>query len=86
MSGQGVLAIIPARSGSKSLLDKNIRMIAGKPLLAWSIEHALACRHITRIVVSTDSERYARLRASTVPKHPSVVWTSSGASGRSSST
>lgn len=54
-----VLAIIPARSGSKSVVDKNIRMIDGKPMIAYSIEHALGSRYITRTIVSTDSEKYA---------------------------
>ena len=54
-----VLAIIPARSGSKSVIDKNIRDVAGKPMLAWSVEHAKASKRITRVIVSTDSERYA---------------------------
>lgn len=56
-----VLAIIPARSGSKSVVHKNIRLLLGKPLMAYSIEHALACRHINRVVVSTDSELYAEI-------------------------
>lgn len=55
-----VLAVIPARSGSKSVLDKNIRPLNGKPLLAYSIEHALACPLIDRVIVSTDSEEYAQ--------------------------
>lgn len=54
-----ILALIPARSGSKSVPEKNIRTVAGKPMLAHSIEHARACKHISRCVVSTDSERYA---------------------------
>jgi len=54
-----ILALIPARSGSKSVRDKNIRVIAGKPLLAYSIESALASRLIGRIIVSTDSPQYA---------------------------
>lgn len=54
-----VLALIPARSGSKSIPDKNVRPFAGKPLLAHSIDHALAARWIGRVIVSTDSERYA---------------------------
>lgn len=54
-----VLAIIPARSGSKSVIDKNIRDVAGKPMLAWSIEHALASRRVNRVIVSTDSAKYA---------------------------
>lgn len=58
--GQGdVLAIIPARSGSKSVVDKNIRIIAGKPMIAYSIEHGLKAECIDRVIVSTDSEKYA---------------------------
>ena len=55
-----VYAFIPARSGSKGLTDKNIRPIAGHPLLAYSIAfgHALG---IDRVIVSTDSERYANI-------------------------
>lgn len=54
-----IAAIIPARSGSKSVPDKNIRQMAGKPMLAYSIEHAKQSRYINRIIVSTDSEKYA---------------------------
>lgn len=54
-----VLAIIPARSGSKSVIDKNIRPIAGKPMIAYSIEHGLKAECIDRVIVSTDSEKYA---------------------------
>lgn len=54
-----VLALIPARSGSKSLPDKNVRELAGKPLIAHSICHALAARRVDRVIVSTDSARYA---------------------------
>ena len=54
-----VLALIPARSGSKSVTDKNIREVAGKPLLAWSVEHARQSSRINRVIVSTDSEKYA---------------------------
>ena len=56
-----VLALIPARSGSKSVTDKNIREVAGRPMLAWSVEHALASERITRVIVSTDSEKYAEI-------------------------
>lgn len=59
-----VLAVTPARSGSKSVRDKNIRLLAGKPLLAHSIEHALASGKITRTIVSTDSARYAEIARS----------------------
>lgn len=56
-----ILALIPARSGSKSVPHKNIREINGKPMLAYSIEHAQNSGYITRIIVSTDSEEYARI-------------------------
>lgn len=54
-----VLAIIPARSGSKSVKDKNIRLMNGKPMIAYSIEHALSSKLINRVIVSTDSPVYA---------------------------
>ena len=54
-----VLALIPARGGSKSIPRKNLLMLAGKPLIAYSIEQALASRHITRTIVSTDDEEIA---------------------------
>lgn len=60
-SPNAILALIPARSGSKSVPDKNIRPFAGKPMIAHSIEHALAARSVDRIIVSTDSERYAEI-------------------------
>jgi CMP-N-acetylneuraminic acid synthetase len=56
-----ILAIIPARSGSKSVKDKNIREINGKPMIAYSIEHAKASKLINRVIVSTDSEEYATI-------------------------
>lgn len=49
------LAVIPARGGSKGLPGKNIKMLNGKPLLAWSIESALESELVDRVVVSTDS-------------------------------
>ncbi|MDB2469180.1 acylneuraminate cytidylyltransferase family protein [Alphaproteobacteria bacterium] len=56
-----IVAIIPARSGSKSVIDKNIKDLAGYPLIAYSIAAALMSRHISRIVVSTDSSQYASI-------------------------
>ncbi len=53
-----VIAIIPARSGSKSVRDKNIRIMNGKPMIAYSIEQALQSKMIDRVIVSTDSELY----------------------------
>lgn len=63
-SPQDILAIIPARSGSKSIPDKNIRAFAGKPMLAHSIEHARAAAMIGRVIVSTDSAHYADIARS----------------------
>ena len=56
-----ILSIIPARSGSKGVAHKNIREVAGKPLLAYPIEHALGSKLITRVIVSTDSEEYMEI-------------------------
>lgn len=55
------LAIIPARGGSKGIPGKNIKTIAGKPLIAWSIEQALHSASIDRVIVSTDSEEIAEI-------------------------
>jgi CMP-N,N'-diacetyllegionaminic acid synthase len=56
-----ILGIIPARSGSKRLPKKNIRQLAGKPLIAWSIEAALDSKALSRLIVSTDSEEIAAI-------------------------
>lgn len=56
-----VIAIIPARAGSKSIKDKNIRILNGKPLIAWSIQSCLRSKFINRVVVSTDSKKYAKI-------------------------
>ncbi|MDQ0567357.1 NTP transferase domain-containing protein [Erythrobacter citreus] len=53
------LALIPARGGSKGILRKNIRQLAGKPLIAWTIQAALAVKGIERVVVSTEDEEIA---------------------------
>ena len=55
------IAIIPARSGSKGVKDKNIREIAGKPLIAYTIEAALKSKIFDEVMVSTDSEKYAEI-------------------------
>lgn len=54
-----MLAIIPARGGSKGLPGKNIRLLDGKPLIAHTIEAALASKKITKIIISTDDESIA---------------------------
>jgi len=53
------IAFIFARGGSKGLPGKNIRSFMGKPLIAWSIEQALAVKRIKRVIVSTDSAEIA---------------------------
>jgi len=58
MSG-GVLAIVPARGGSKSIPRKNVRPLCGVPLIAYSIEAGLAARSVDRVIVSTDDEAIA---------------------------
>lgn len=55
------IAIIPARSGSKGLKDKNIIDLCGKPLIAYSIEAALETGLFDHVIVSTDSEHYAEI-------------------------
>jgi CMP-N,N'-diacetyllegionaminic acid synthase len=59
IGGKRVLALVPARSGSKGLPHKNIRPLLDKPLLAWPIEAALASNYVDRVVLSTDSQEYA---------------------------
>lgn len=54
-----VLAVIIARGGSQRVPNKNIRHLAGKPLLTYSIEGAIRSRYIERVIVSTDSEAIA---------------------------
>jgi CMP-N,N'-diacetyllegionaminic acid synthase len=54
-----IVALIPARSGSKRVPDKNIRLLAGHPLIAYSIAAALQSKVFDKVLVSTDSERYA---------------------------
>lgn len=60
-SNRFVLAIIPARSGSKGVKDKNLAQIEGKTLLEWSIAAAKNSGKIDSILVSTDSSEYAKI-------------------------
>ncbi|KPJ93287.1 MAG: acylneuraminate cytidylyltransferase [Gammaproteobacteria bacterium SG8_11] len=53
---KSVLAIIPARGGSKGLPGKNIKPVGGKPLIAWTIEAATKSKFIDRVVLSSDDE------------------------------
>ena len=56
-----ILALIPARGGSKSIPRKNIRPLAGFPLVAYSISAALQSRLVTRTLLSTDDDEIARV-------------------------
>jgi len=59
IDGKSVLAIIPARGGSKGVPGKNIREVASKPLIAWTIEEARKSLYLDRTIVSTDDLRIA---------------------------
>ncbi len=56
-----ILAIIPARSGSKGVINKNIKLLKGHPLIAYSIMAALKSESVDRVILSTDSEEYAEI-------------------------
>ena len=56
-----ILAVIPARSGSKGLVDKNILLLKGHPLLSYSIAAATSSNLVTRVICSTDSRSYAEI-------------------------
>jgi len=60
-NNEKILALIPARGGSKGLPRKNIKPLLGKPLIAWTIEQAKNSKYIDRIVVSTDDEEIAEI-------------------------
>lgn len=59
-----ILAIIPARGGSKRVLRKNIKQLAGKPLIWYSIEHAQRSKYVNRIIVSTEDEEISKIALS----------------------
>ena len=56
-----ILVVIPARSGSKGVKNKNIKKIKNKPLLSHSIYYAKKCKFVDEVIVSTDSPRYAKI-------------------------
>lgn len=56
-----IVAIIPARQGSKRLKEKNLLLLGKRPLIAWSIEQAKRSRYLDRIIVSTDSQEIAEI-------------------------
>jgi len=66
IEGNTVLAIIPARGSSKGVLRKNIREVAGKPLIAWTIEEAKSSKYVDRVILSSEDEEilYLGLKSS----------------------
>jgi CMP-N,N'-diacetyllegionaminic acid synthase len=77
IEGNHVVALIPARGGSKSIPYKNLHALGGKPLLAWPVEVALATRAIDRVLVSTDDARIAgaarELGAEVIDRSPELA-------------
>ena len=61
MIKSNILCIVPARSGSKGLPNKNIRKLAGKPLIQWTLDQAIKSKLISKIIVSTDSEKIIKI-------------------------
>lgn len=59
IDGKRVVAVIPARGGSKGVPRKNVRLVAGKPLLAWNVEAAVGAKCMDLVVVSTDDDEIA---------------------------
>ncbi len=72
-----VLAIIPARGGSRGIPRKNVKLLCGRPLVAWTIDAALAASTVDRVVVSTDDDEIAevsrRCRAEVVQRPPEIA-------------
>jgi CMP-N,N'-diacetyllegionaminic acid synthase len=57
----GIVAVVPARGGSKGVPRKNVKPLAGKPLIAWTIEAALAAPCVARVIVSTEDAEIAQV-------------------------
>lgn len=63
INGKSIIAIIPARGGSKGLPRKNVRLLGGKPLIAWTIEAAWASRYLDRVILSSDDDEIITVAA-----------------------
>ena len=70
INGKTVLAIIPARGGSKGLPGKNIKDLCGKPLIGWTIEKAKKSRYLDEVVVTTDCEKIDAHRIISIDEKP----------------
>ena len=76
IDGKNILAVILARGGSKRLPGKNILDLAGKPLIAWSIEAGLNSKYIDKVVVSSDSDQILNISkkyGTKIVKRPSAL-------------
>jgi hypothetical protein len=62
-----ITAFFPARSGSKRLKNKNIRMLGGKPLVVWTLEACIGSKHMDKVIFSTDSKQYWEQVSSFIP-------------------
>ncbi|MBX2976359.1 MAG: acylneuraminate cytidylyltransferase family protein [Ignavibacteriaceae bacterium] len=69
MIKENILGIIPARGGSKGVPRKNIKLLGGKPLIAYTIENGLQSKYIDKLIVSTDDEEIADIST----KHGALV-------------
>ena len=72
-----IITLIPARSGSKGLEGKNIKLFRGEPLISWTIKEALKSKYIDEVFVSTDSEEISEISVkygASVPFLVRVVW------------
>ena len=58
---KNIIAIIPARSGSKGIKDKNLKLLGGKPILGLAVQHCLKSKLFSKTFLSTDSEKYAKI-------------------------
>ena len=58
---KSILGLIPARGGSKGIFRKNIKLLLGKPLIAWTIEQTKKSRYIDKVIVSTDDKEIAKI-------------------------
>ena len=61
INNKRIIAIIPARGGSKGLKDKNIKVFLGKPLISWSIDIGLKSKYIDEVMVTTDSSKITEI-------------------------
>lgn len=84
MENQKIIAIIPARGGSKGIPRKNIKILAGKPLIAWTIEAAKNSKYLNRVIVSTEDQEIAEISkkyGAEVVKRPAELATDTASTG-----